>query len=625
MLATCFRRLHPSSRRHFAHAAAIHSTVLPLLHSHIGLSFWGGVCPTTGVIIDEHHPLCGHCMTGKILAIPNARGSCTGSQVVLELLANRAAPAAIILRQPDDIVAVGAIVAEEIFAKAPMPIISVGLEKFTAIADQSAARIEDFLAMDEAVVLLPEEATASSPVLELSDDDRAMLDGAHGIAAQKAMRIVTRVAAIQRATKLIDVTQAHIDSTLYIGQHCLQFAERLAEWGGKVRVPTTMNPISVDLKRWRRHGVSPTDATAAIAVSDAYVALGATPSFTCAPYLLDSAPAAGEHIGWSESNAVLFANSVLGARTQKNADFMETCIALTGRAPYAKEHCKAQREARIIFALDPSGIALNDLDDSFYNTLGYLAGLEADGKVPLLTGLENVSLSRDDLKAFSAAFGTSGSAAIFHIAGHTPEAMAAADIDACGGVGDTGIERKDLTATALARAYQELDGVRDEREELAGSHGGDRVQMVALGNPHFSLDEFRRLAELIAPNHHEASFKCEDVELIVTVGRTVLQEAQLRGYVATLEAFGGKIVSDTCWCMMQEPLVPRGTDTLVTNSAKYAHYAPALVSKHVRFASLERCVIAARTGMVTREPPDWLSLSSTVQPSLLQPHTGQVV
>ena len=118
-----------------------------------------------------------------------------------------------------------------------------------------------------------------------------------------------------------------------------------------MRVPTTLNAISVDYRRWRELGVPQATGERAAALADAYLALGATPSFTCAPYLLESAPAAGEHVGWGESNAVVYANSVLGARTQKYADFLDACVALTGRAPAAGAHLDDGRRATLCRSL----------------------------------------------------------------------------------------------------------------------------------------------------------------------------------------------------------------------------------------------------------------------------------
>lgn len=169
--------------------------------------------------------------------------------------------------------------------------------------------------------------------LDLTDDDRAMLEGRDGIAARQAMRIIVAMAAQQGASTLVDVTQGHIDGCIYASPANLTFAEKMADMGGKVRVPSTMNAISVDKANWRAQGVPEDFGDPAARLADAYVRMGCKPTFTCSPYLLDSAPSAGESIGWAESNAVIFANTVIGARTAKHPDFLDLCIAMTGRAP----------------------------------------------------------------------------------------------------------------------------------------------------------------------------------------------------------------------------------------------------------------------------------------------------
>ncbi len=160
-----------------------------------------------------------------------------------------------------------------------------------------------------------------------------MLDGSDGPARRIAMEVICAMAALQGATTLVDVTQGHIDGCILANAANLRFAEKMAEMGGQVCIPTTMNAISVDHDNWRTQGVPPDFGLRAARLADAYVRMGARPTFTCAPYLLDSAPKAGEDIGWSESNAVIYANTVLAARTVKHPDYLDLFIAMTGRAP----------------------------------------------------------------------------------------------------------------------------------------------------------------------------------------------------------------------------------------------------------------------------------------------------
>ncbi|MBI3904140.1 MAG: DUF521 domain-containing protein [Pseudomonas fluorescens] len=567
-----------------------------LLFADVGLSFWGGVDPCTGEVIDRHHPLSGQHLAGRVLAIPSGRGSCTGSSVLMELISNGHAPAALVLAEPDEILTLGVLVAQTIFARS-LPVLCIGREAFAALRGQAFARVEnttlslfDHLPSDAWQGLdspLPNTDTTAS--IALTEHDRALLDGRHGKAAQMAMQIVLRMAELQGASSLVDVTQAHIDGCIYTGPASLRFAEQLVQWGAKVRVPTTLNSISVDQRRWRELGIDPALGEPASALGDAYMAMGAQLSFTCAPYLLDTAPKAGEQIVWAESNAVVYANSVLGARTLKYPDYLDICIALTGRAPLIGCHLDAQRKARLQIELP----ALGELDDAFYPLLGYHIGALAGSRVPLVLGLEKRKPSLDDLKAFGAAFATTSAAPLFHIAGVTPEAIDPAQVlDA-----DTSIPVEKIRLKDLLPSWRELNSARD-----------NRVDVVSLGNPHFSLSEFAHLARLCRGRQRHP-----DVVLAITCGRAVLEQAREAGHIAVIEAFGATLVTDTCWCMLGEPVIPLAAKNLMTNSGKYAHYAPGLVGRKVHFASLAECVDAACTATASGRLPAWLQPAALLE------------
>jgi predicted aconitase/predicted aconitase with swiveling domain len=558
-----------------------------LLHADVGLSFWGGVDPFTGEVIDRHHPLSGSIISGRVLAIPSGRGSCTGSSVMLELILNGHAPAALVLEQIDDILTLGVLIAEQMFEHS-IPVISVGVEGFAALRGLSHVQVvgDQLQGFSEQPVALPSRAEKRlpwTPDLILSNNDRDMLEGRQGKAAQVAMGIILRMAELQGARELLDITQAHIDGCIYTGPASLRFAQQLVAWGAHVRVPTTLNSISVDKRRWRELGVAASLGEPASQLGDAYLNMGAQVSFTCAPYLLDSAPTVGEQIVWAESNAVVYANSVIGARTLKYPDYLDICIALTGRAPLIGCHIEQQRRARLRIEVP----ALQDLDDSFYPLLGYHVGLLCGSQIPVICGLEQAAPTLDDLKAFGAAFATTSAAPMFHIAGVTPEAASAEQA-----LGDKAPERTfRITASELLHSWRELDSAPDPQ-----------VDLVSLGNPHFSLSECASLAALC-----QGQRKHPEVAVAVTLGRAVLEQARAAGYVATLEDFGVQFVSDTCWCMLGEPVVPVSARTLMTNSGKYAHYAPGLVGRQVHFASLAECVATACSGQASGRLPAWLN------------------
>ena len=545
----------------------------------LGLSFWGGVDPASGRVIDRHHPLHGLELAGRILAIPSGRGSCTGSAVLLELLLAGRGPAALVLAEPDEILSLGAIVAEELFGLS-LPVVSLGAELFAALAEHDEIAVSDGW-IGAPGNIFPAAEPDETADLQLNATDQALLAGAQGQAVQAAMKILVRMARLQGARELLDITQAHIDGCIYTGPASLAFAQRLVEWGGRVQVPTSLNAVSVDQRRWREQGVAPALGEPASALAEAYVALGCRPTFTCAPYLLDSAPGLGEQVVWAESNAVVFANSVLGARTQKYADFLDICTALTGRAPLAGCHLDSGRRATKVFRVRvPEGH-----DDAFYPLLGYWIGLRSPTRIPAVLGLEAARPSRDDLKAFGAAFATTSAAPLFHLVGVTPEAPTLAAVAA------PELEIEDIGLAELCQAWAELD-----------SGAAREVQLVALGNPHFSAEECRRLAELCRGRHRHP-----EVAVVITLGREVRAAAERSGALAELEAFGVQLVGDTCWCMLGEPLVPPLARTLLTNSGKFAHYGPGLTGRDLRFAGLTACVEAACTGLAPAGPPAWLA------------------
>ena len=576
-----------------------------LLVSEVGLSFWGGVDPVSGTVIDQHHPLSGESLQQKILVIPSGRGSCSGSGVMLELLHNNVAPAALMFTEAEDILTLGVLTGQVLFNRY-VPVYQIDRAVAVQLQSGMSATIEKnqlggpgvrAVNMAAKAPSTPKTQSTTAPQqshLKLSDGDRHILDGGDGKAAQLALQIVVKMAELQGATELIDVTQAHIDACVYSGPSNLMFAERLVSLGGKVRVPTTLNALSVDKQRWRRQGVNSEFGEAASALGDAYVAMGAVPSFTCAPYLLDSAPVQGEQIVWAESNAVAYANSVIGARTQKYPDFLDICIALTARAPKAGPHLDGGRlpttHVHVCTDNSPSGKGINVavLDDSFWPLLGYHIGAISSNDIPFISGLEALSPTPDEHKAFSAAFATTSSVAMFHIAGQTPEASNPAVAVAVSGHEATMIE-----IDALIESWHELN-----------SATSSRVDMVCFGNPHFSLTECKQLAELCAKKNRHAT-----IPVIVTLGRDVHAQAEAAGYTEALTRFGAQFMNDTCWCMIEEPVIPPGSTVLMTNSGKYAHYGPGLVERAFHFGSMAECVETACSGTRQQLLPAWLQVN----------------
>ncbi len=546
----------------------------PVIASCEALSFWGGVDPATGRVIDARHPLGGVCLSGSVLVLPSSRGSCSGSGVLLDMALNGRAPAALAFREAEDVLTLGALAAAEMFGKS-LPVLRLAPEAWEQLTQVKSARVGE-RAIEAEGLTIP--ISPPDPAkLALSAADRAMLAGEQGPAVALAMRILCAMAAEQGARALVDVTRAHIDGCLYASPANLTFAEHMAELGARVRIPTTMNAISVERARWRAQGVPPSFGEPAARLAEAYVRMGCRPTCTCAPYLLDGAPEAGEFVGWAESNAVIFANSVLGARTAKHPDFLDLCIALTGRAPLAGVYLDEGRKARRILDVErPEGA-----DESFWPLVGYVAGRLSPDRIPLLRGLGQAAPSRDDLKALCAAFGVTSAAPMLHIEGVTPEAENAAAPDA---------DRAAISRADLAEAWALLN------------QGPQDIELVAIGSPHASIEECRALADALAGRRAKAG-----VAVIVTAGADVIAAVRREGLLERLEDCGVQVLSEICWCTITEPVFPPATRTLMTNSGKYAHYGPGLSGRAARFGGLADCVAAALTGRAPSGPPPWLS------------------
>jgi len=542
-----------------------------------GLSFWGGVDPETGRIIDAHHPQAGKSVSGKVLMMPTSRGSCSGSGVLLELALSGLAPAVLVFAEDEEVLTLGAMVSERIFER-PVTVVRLPADDYAALAQKREAWVTEGRLIAEDLEIALERAEVDR--LALSKADRAVLAGGSGAAAQTAMEIVCLMGVAQGAGALMDVTRGHIDGCILAHSANLIFAEKMAEMGARVVIPTTINAISVDRENWTSQGVERDFGSRASRLADAYVAMGARQTFTCAPYLLEERPQKGECIGWSESNAVIYANSVLGARTPKHPDYLDLCIAMTGRAAVSGVYTDAGRVARRVVEVTLP----EEADDAVWPLVGWLLGKASPDRVPLVVGLEEASPGADDLKALCAAFGTTSGAPMLHIRGVTPEGGLEPAADA---------DRLLIGAAEFAAAWRALNA------------GEESVELVALGSLHVSLDEVRVLAGLL-----EGQAIRDGVEVIVTIGREVLAAARREGHVAALEAIGVRFLPDICWCSIAEPLFPSGTKVLVTNSGKYAHYAFGLSGRKVRFGGMKTCVEAALTGRVSSALPDWIDAAS---------------
>lgn len=423
----------------------------------------------------------------------------------------------------------------------------------------------------------------------LTQHEQAMLDGEHGAATAMCMRLVVGVARANGAQRLLEIDSAHADGCLYHGIAGLEFTERLVALGGRVQVRTTLNVGSLDLLH---PGLVLADHELAVNGSrlmDAHVALGCEPTWTCAPYQSGHRPARGTHVAWAESNAIAFVNSVLGARSDRYGDFLDIAAAITGRVPYAGLHLDTARRA--VLVLDFSSVSRSLLaSDAAWPVIGALLGDVAGTRVAALTGLPgdltDGGATEDRLKALGATAASTGGVALFHVVAITPEAP---DLEA---VLAPGASPEAVTARLTTA---DLRGARDR----LSTSTSDRLDAVSLGTPHFSLAEF---AALDAQLQRGAPFS-PDVDVFVSTSRSVLEEARRQGYVEALEGAGGRVLTDTCTYVT--PVLTSRVKTVMTNSGKWAWYAPANLGIDTVLGTSSECVASARAGKVVRDHDLW--------------------
>jgi predicted aconitase len=406
----------------------------------------------------------------------------------------------------------------------------------------------------------------------LTPDERAIAGGARGEGAAMAMRIVAETARLMGATRLLPIESAHIDGALYHGDSGTLFAEKLVAGGARVSVRATLNVGAIDLTGCSRNRLPEHERAMASRMMTAYRELGCEPTWTCAPYQAGHRPRFGSQVAWGESNAVAFCNSVLGARTNRYGDFLDIACAIAGRAPDYGLHRSDNRVATVAFdvsALDETFL----MSDVAWPVLGNLYGRLIGNEIGVVTGLR-MRPWEDLLKAFGAAAASSGAVGLFHVAGATPEAPD--------------------EATALnhlpprERISVTHDMVRDAQRRLSTAVAPDHIDAVAIGSPHLSLEEFDALRAALRGRRVA-------VPIYACTGRHVLRLLERDGHRAALEAGGVVIVADTC--VVVTPILPEKPGAvLMTNSGKFAHYAPANTGYSVLYGSLAECVESAVAG-----------------------------
>lgn len=418
--------------------------------------------------------------------------------------------------------------------------------------------------------------------LELSDGERSMLDGGQGEALQFAMNVVVRAAQVMGAPFLIDASFVHVDACHYYGQAHVDFAQYLVDRGAQFKIPAWTNTLPINLR-----GPDVRDdedlqfKTQSRKLAQLYLKLGAKPVWTCAPYQLPGGPGFGDQIVGSESNAVAFYNSAVGARTNKYGDFLDVCAGLVGRVPFAGLHTDSGRCGTVLLTLEDIPQAMLK-EDVFHHVLGYVMGVEVGSGVPVIEGLSD-DTSNDQLKAISAAGAASGGVGLFHAVGVTPEAPTTQAAFQNGSPSRT----LSVTPAMIARA----------RDALSTTEPGP-LNMVAVGTPHFSFTEFEKLTPLMAGRKVNG-----DVAFYVSTSRHVYELSRAEGWIDILKTSGVQVVVDTCTYF--HPAVRRCRGRVMTNSAKWAYYAPGMLPIEVAFGSLSECAESAIRGDVWRDPTLW--------------------
>jgi len=344
--------------------------------------------------------------------------------------------------------------------------------------------------------------------------------------------------------------------------------------------------VSLDLENWRYLGVDRAFAEAASRIASEYLRLGCIPTWTCAPYQGLLTPRFGQQIAWGESNAVAYANSVLGARTNRYPDYLDICAAITGRVPHSGLHRFENRAATVHVHVE-GGDDSRWASPAAWGALGALVGRTVGERVPVLDGFGSLRPSNDMLKAFGAAAASFGAVGLFHIVGVTPEAP-------------------DLPAACQGRLPSESISIsaralRDAWDELSGAEPGAAVDVVIVGCPHFSYAEFEALVELIS--HRDGARIDDGVQFLIFASAPMVELVRRGGLLEPLARFGATIVRDTC--PFHSPIVAPEAKMVATNSGKCAYYAPGELDVRVAFNSLDRCVESAVSGTVCGGDAPW--------------------
>ncbi len=393
--------------------------------------------------------------------------------------------------------------------------------------------------------------------LYLTEEEKEMLEGKHGKSTQKAMEIITTLGNIYGAKRLISVSSVQIAGVSYhnLGEAGLEYLSEMAE-DGKVRVLTTLNPAGMDLEEWKKHGISEEFAENQQRVIDVFSKMGVITTCTCTPYYIGNLPHFGEHIAWAESSAVCFANSVVGAMTNREGGPSALATALTGKTAEYGFHLEENRVAQVKYEIK---VELKNTDD--FGLLGHVIGERTRKSIPYITGIDKVTT--EELKSFCASIATYGGVALFHMEGITPNITPVPD------------KVEIVTQEDLDNARKSLD---DE---------GAEIDFISVGCPHASIKEIALVAELL-----DGKQVSDGKTVWITTARPTKDMAKKMGYYDIIEKAGAFLVSDACCAVA--PLKGRFKG-LLTDSAKACFYARGKNDFKTTIRTIEECIKEAVT------------------------------
>ena len=376
----------------------------------------------------------------------------------------------------------------------------------------------------------------------LTKKEEKMCDGEFGETVRKSMDILVALGDIYGASKLVDITSAQVSGVSYktIGQAGLEYLEDLAseefEYSG---INASLNPPGTDLDNWKALGFPEDFSIKQNQIVDAYGKLGISKTCTCTPYLVGNVPRFRDHVSWSESSAVAYVNSVIGARSNREGGPAALAAAIVGKTPLYGFHLDENRRANLIVSVN------SQLSGADWGALGYIVGKIVGGGVPYFK-VKNTP-SNNDLKTLGAALASSGSVALYHMENVTPEW----DINDIEEIEDyVFVSDKDIleTRTKLSTTDREPD-------------------LICLGCPHSSLEEIKQVASIVEG-------KTIKNKLWICTSVSVKATADRMGYTDIIESAGGNVVCDTC--MVVAPIEDMGFEVIGVNSAKAANYVPSM-------------------------------------------------